>query len=116
MAVAPGRGVRLRQRPPAPTPDGGRGTTTGRRLFAAFSLLVCAYALALVFLLARLREMEPALEGIRQLEGKARVLLALEAAVREEFAHDLLADAGEPTRAHYESIRRHVTELQRNIA
>ncbi len=96
---------------------GGRRATIGRRLSLAFASLACVNALALLFVLSGLREVVPALEGIRQLEEKDRILLALEVAVREQYARDLLAGTGERLQAaDYEEIRRYLRTLEDNIA
>ncbi|HEU4385001.1 MAG TPA: HAMP domain-containing protein, partial [Anaeromyxobacteraceae bacterium] len=92
-----------------PTAEEGRPRiTTGRRLFLAFSTLVCAFAAALLLVLSGLRDIEPALEQIKKLEEKERILLALEVAVREQYAERLAP-------ADYEGIRRRVRELEGNI-
>ncbi|HSB20151.1 MAG TPA: HAMP domain-containing sensor histidine kinase [Anaeromyxobacteraceae bacterium] len=96
--------------------DGGPRTTTGRRLFLAFSSLVCASSVGLVLVLAGLRDIEPALEGNKLLEEKARILLALEIAVREQYANGLLGGPGVRPVPDHESVVRHVRDLERNIA
>ena len=97
--------------PPGPSTAEERHprTTTGKRLFVAFSSLVCAFAGALLLVLSGLRDIEPALEDLKKLEEKARILLALDVAVREQYGERVSA-------ADYEGIRRHVRDLESHVA
>jgi signal transduction histidine kinase len=86
---------------------------TGRRLFAAFGLLILAYGVASFFTLAALREIHGALHRTKERADSVRLALELASAVRDQYAHQahtiILGDASHLPL--YDGAQRRVREL-----
>ncbi len=86
---------------------------TGRRLFAAFGLLILAYGVASFYTVAALREIHGALHHTKESADSARLALELASAVRDQYAHQahtiILGDATHLPL--YDEAQRRVREL-----
>ena len=91
--AAPAHDRREASTPPCPHGAFGR-LTTGRRLFLAFSALVGSFLIAVPVASSGLRKIERALEQMRRCEERVRLALALEDAVRDQYAHEASVGSG----------------------
>jgi signal transduction histidine kinase len=94
-----------------------RWSGTGRRLFAAFGLLIVAYAVASLFVLAALREIHGGLHRTKESAESVRLALELASAVRDQYAHQahtiILGDGSHL--GFYEQAEARVRELTRAV-
>ncbi|HET8541875.1 MAG TPA: ATP-binding protein [Anaeromyxobacter sp.] len=90
--------------------------STRRRLIVAFSGILVVFLAALALQLAALRRMEATFEEMKEHEDQMRLVLKLEDAVRDEYAHEEQVLRGDAAALRdYEAARGRALELGRRL-